>query len=47
MEGVAHQGSKEKLLGKNSDNKLVDYYSNEKHIGTTTPATFLVHATND
>ena len=43
----AHQGSREALLGKNADQKLVDYFSNELQVTTATPPTFIVHATHD
>ena len=47
QEGVTHQGSKDNLLGKNAQGEIVDKYSNEKQITTSTPKTFLVHATDD
>jgi acetyl esterase/lipase len=42
-----HQGSRENLLGKNPDQKLVDLMSNELQIDPETPPTFLVHTTED
>lgn len=42
-----HQGSKENLLGKNASLELVHQYSNELHIDSDTPKTFLVHAIDD
>jgi acetyl esterase/lipase len=42
-----HSGSREKLLGKNPDEKLVQEYSNELNVTTDTPITFIVHATDD
>ncbi|MFB9079266.1 alpha/beta hydrolase fold domain-containing protein [Flavobacterium procerum] len=47
QEGVTHQGSKDNLLGKNPEPKLVDFYSNEKQVNAATPKAFLVHATDD
>lgn len=47
QEGVTHQGSKDNLLGKNAQGEIVDKYSNEKQVTTSTPKTFLVHATDD
>jgi acetyl esterase/lipase len=44
---IAHKGSVEQLLGKKPSKALVEYYSNELHIKTTTPPTFLVHASDD
>jgi len=42
-----HEGSRDNLLGKNPDQKLMDKYSNELHVKENTPQTFLVHATDD
>jgi len=46
-EDYMHVGSKEALVGKEASTELVDYYSNELQVGTTTPPTFLLHATDD
>ncbi len=43
----AHAGSKEALLGKNADNRLTKYYSNELQVKEDTPPAFFVHADND
>jgi acetyl esterase/lipase len=43
----AHGGSRDKLLGPDKSDELIDYYSNEKQISETTPPTFLVHAQDD
>lgn len=42
-----HQGSKEALLGEDATAKLVRHYSNELHVSSKTPPTFLMHATDD
>ena len=42
-----HQGSRNNLLGKSPDAKLVDFYSNEKQVTPKTPPTFLAHAQDD
>jgi dipeptidyl aminopeptidase/acylaminoacyl peptidase len=42
-----HTGSREALLGKDADPKLVNYYSNELQVQDDTPPAFLVHADND
>ncbi len=42
-----HAGSKEKLVGKNPEQALIDEYSNELHVTKETPPTFLVHAGDD
>jgi uncharacterized protein (TIGR03067 family) len=42
-----HGGSKNNLLGKNPDEKLVDLFSNEKQVTAKTPPTFLAHAKDD
>jgi acetyl esterase/lipase len=43
----AHIGSRNNLLGKNPDAKLVDLLSNEKQVRKDTPPTFLVHTSED
>lgn len=43
----AHTGSREALLGKNPDPKLVEYFSNELQVKNDTPPAFFVHADND
>jgi acetyl esterase/lipase len=42
-----HQGSKNNLLGKNPDQKLVDHLSNENQVTSQTPPTFLMHTNED
>lgn len=42
-----HGGSKNNLLGKNPDKKLVELFSNEKQVTAKTPPTFLAHAKDD
>lgn len=42
-----HMGSRENLIGKNHDLKLIHYYSNELQVTSNTPATFLVLADDD
>ncbi|MBE9602883.1 alpha/beta hydrolase [Pedobacter sp. MC2016-24] len=44
---VGHQGSKHNLLGLSPDQKLVDWYSNEKQVDSNTPMTFIVQAQDD
>jgi acetyl esterase/lipase len=44
---IAHKGSFEKLLGKNSSSEKLLLYSNEKQVTAQTPPTFLVHASDD
>lgn len=43
----SHQGSKRKLIGENPQQELVNFYSNELHVNSNTPSTFLIHATDD
>jgi acetyl esterase/lipase len=43
----AHWGSRENLLGKNPDNKLVQRLCNHKHVTADTPPTFLFHTKED
>jgi acetyl esterase/lipase len=42
-----HQGSRNNLLGKNPEAKLVDLFSNEKQVTPKTPPAFLAHAKDD
>ena len=42
-----HTGSKKNLLGKNPSEELIEYYSNEKHVTSDTPPTFLLHSSDD
>jgi len=42
-----HNGSKENLIGKESNDELIYHYSNENHVTGNTPPTFLIHATDD
>lgn len=42
-----HQGSKQNLLGKDPSPKLVEEFSNEKHVTKDTPPMFLAHALDD
>ncbi len=43
----AHGGSRDKLLGPDKSDELIEYYSNEKQVSASTPPTFLVHAQDD
>ncbi len=47
MGDKGHPGSRTNLLGKNPDAKLLELYSNEKHVTANTPPTFLAHAKDD
>lgn len=44
---ITHQGSRDNLLGKNPEESLVKYFSNELQVTKNTPQTFIVHAGND
>lgn len=46
-DGVTHGGSKRNLLGAKPDPKLVEEYSNEKHVTAKTPPTFLFQTDED
>jgi acetyl esterase/lipase len=46
-DSLAHIGSRESLLGKNASTDKIDEYSNELHVTSKTPPTFLVHAADD
>ena len=41
------KGSRKNLIGGNPTKELVEYYSNEKHVTSDTPPTFIVHASDD
>jgi acetyl esterase/lipase len=45
--GVTHGGSRNNLLGNKPDEKLVEFYSNEKQVTKETPPTFLFHTVED
>ncbi len=47
MTAKTHGGSRNNLLGKNPDPKLVEFYSNEKHVTKETPPIFLFHTVED
>jgi acetyl esterase/lipase len=42
-----HKGSRENLLGKNPDPKLIEEMSNETQVTAETPPTFLFHTSDD
>lgn len=42
-----HLGSRDNLLGKDPDPRLVERFSNEKQVTSATPPTFLFHTTTD
>ena len=44
---ITHKGSRNKLLGTNPSNELIEIFSNEKQIDSLTPPAFLVHAADD
>jgi acetyl esterase/lipase len=44
---VTHGGSRNNLLGKEPDPKLVEFYSNEKQVTAKTPPIFLFHTVED
>ena len=46
-EKFTHTGSRNNLLGKNPDPKLIELLSNEKQVTKDTPPTFLVHTSED
>jgi acetyl esterase/lipase len=43
----SHGGSKRNLLGDKPDEKLVEFYSNDKQVTSNTPPTFLFHTEED
>jgi acetyl esterase/lipase len=46
-DSIGHIGSRDNLIGKDPDQKLVHLFSNEEQITAQTPPTFLVHASDD
>ncbi len=44
---ITHSGSRQNLLGLNPTQDLVDQFSAEKQVSTSTPQTFLVHSQDD
>ncbi|HZZ80066.1 MAG TPA: alpha/beta hydrolase [Gemmataceae bacterium] len=47
MSAKGHSGSRNNLLGKTPDAKLLDLFSNEKQVTDKTPPAFLAHARDD
>lgn len=46
-DSVGHEGSRNQLIGKNPSEEKIKEYSNEFHVTSKTPPTFLVHAKDD
>ena len=44
---IANKGSKEKLLGLNPSEELIKKFSSDLNVNSTTPNTFIAHATDD
>ena len=44
---IGHSGSRQNLLGKQPDEKMIELYSYEKQVTDQTPPTFLSHAEDD
>ncbi len=44
---ITHMGSRENLLGKKPDDKLIQNFSNELQVNQDTPPTFLIHSQDD
>jgi acetyl esterase/lipase len=47
MGEFTHAGSKRNLLGENPTETLIEQYSNERHLSSATPPTFIVHTLAD
>ena len=45
--GVTHGGSRTNLIGNEPDQKLIDFYCNDKRVSAQTPPTFLFHTSAD
>lgn len=46
-DSIGHIGSRDALINKNPDQKLLHYFSSEEQVTAQTPPTFLVHASDD
>lgn len=46
-DSVTHKGSREALIGKDQDEKMITFYSNELQVTKDTPPAFLVHSGDD
>ncbi len=46
-DSLAHKGSRDNMLGKNSSEEKIKLYSNELQVTPNTPPTFLIHAADD
>ena len=46
-DSIGHIGSRNNLLGENPSPEMIKYFSNELHVDSLTPPTFLVHSGND
>lgn len=44
---ITHQGSRENLIGKNPEQQLIDYYSNEKQVNAESPRAFIALSGDD
>lgn len=44
---ITHQGSRTNLLGKNPERERIKFFSNEDHINTDTPPTWITHTGDD
>lgn len=44
---IGHSGSRANLLGNTPSSEQIRYFSNEEHVDSLTPATFLTHANDD
>lgn len=47
QENLTHRGSRNALLGQKPSKELVDYYSNELQVDSTTPPTYITHTGDD
>ena len=47
MDSWTHGGSRTNLLGEKPDARLIEEYSNERHINANTPPAFLFHTADD
>jgi acetyl esterase/lipase len=47
QDSIAHVGSRDQLIGKRTDKKILNSFSNELQVTAKTPPAFIVHASDD
>lgn len=47
QESITNPGSREQLIGRQPTQEKIDFFSNELHVSSNTPPSFMVHASDD